>query len=221
MEVLKLARKKFTEYEIGLMKEISVNLKKILLLKDITQLEMSERTGIASSTISDYVNGRTLMSMGNLQLISDTLKIAKSDIFPDLFDQKPAFKEIPLIGTICAGNGLLADQNVEEYIHFPFPKKKQPDYALRVKGDSMLKVGIEDGDIVYMRHAQWADHNGQIVAALVNDGEDGMLKRIHWTENDSQIKLAPENDEYEAKMYYPNQIQICGVYMGHFKFSDI
>lgn len=93
------------------------------MLKGITQLELSERTGVASSTISDYVNGRTLMSMGNLQIISDTLKIAKSDIFPDLFEQHPRFREIPLLGTICAGNGLLADQNIEEYIHYPFPNK--------------------------------------------------------------------------------------------------
>lgn len=216
-----MARKKFTDYEIKLMKEISINLKKIIMLKGITQLELSERTGIASSTISDYVNGRTLMSMGNLQILSDTLKISKSDIFPDLFEQYPRFREIPLIGTICAGNGLLADQNIEEYIHYPFPNKKQPDYALRVKGDSMINIGIEDGDIVYMRHAQWADHNGQLVAALVNDSEEGFLKRIHWSENESQIKLTSENDKYEPRLYVPNQIQICGIYMGHFKIKDI
>lgn len=85
----------------------------------------------------------------------------------------------------------------------------------------MINIGITDGDIVYMRHAQWAEHNGQLVAALVNDSEEGFLKRIHWSENDSQIKLSPENDDYEAKFYVPNQIQICGIYMGHFKISDI
>ncbi|MNC08739.1 LexA repressor [compost metagenome] len=81
----------------------------------------------------------------------------------------------------------------------------------------MSGAGIEDGDIVYLRKAPWAEYNGQIVAALINDQEDGVLKRIKWTEGSSSIFLVPENTDYQTKELFPNEIKISGLYMGHFK----
>jgi len=211
-----MARSKYTEVEIGMIKDISINLKQILHLKGVSQTELSDKTGLSTSTISDYVLGKTLMSPGNLQKISDALNIPKSDINSSL-KKSQTYKSIPLIGTICAGEGLTAEQNVEDYIHYPFLSNQQPDYALKVKGDSMVGAGIESGDIVYMRYAQWADHNGQIVAALINGDEEGMLKRIKWSEGSPQIKLAPENPKHKTIEVLPNQVSICGIYMGHFR----
>lgn len=122
-----------------------------------------------------------------------------------------------MIGTICAGDGILAEQNIEDYVFYPFPGRKQPDYALRVKGDSMINAGIEDGDIVYMKKASWADYNGQIVASVIDDSSEGMLKRIKWTEGSATMQLIPENDNYEIRELPPNEFSICGIYMGHFK----
>ncbi len=84
----------------------------------------------------------------------------------------------------------------------------------------MINAGIEDGDVVYFRKAPWAENNGQIVAVIVNDQEEGMLKRIKWSEGSPAISLVPENDKYEIKEVYPNEITICGLYMGHFKTID-
>lgn len=214
-----MARKKYTEVEQQLIKDISINLKRLLIMKGVMQLELSEKTGLATSTISDYVNGKTLISAGNLQKISFALKVPKGDIDPT-FSGAQDFKNIPLIGTICAGDGMLADQNIEEYIHYPFQSKRQPDYALRVKGDSMTSAGIENGDIVYMRHSDWADHSNQIVAAIINDSQDGTLKRMKWSEGSNKIQLIPENENYETIEVFPNQVTVCGVYMGHFKPVD-
>ncbi|MDG0056938.1 helix-turn-helix domain-containing protein [Paenibacillus sp. P2(2022)] len=125
-------------------------------------------------------------------------------------------KPIPLIGTICAGDGIIADQNVEEYINYPFMKHKQPDYALRVKGDSMVNAGIQDGDIVFMRREAWAEFNGQIVAVIVN-GEEGVLKRMKWSEGSAKFNLVPENDSYQSMEVTPNEFIVCGVYVGHFR----
>lgn len=210
-----MARSKYTEVELNMIKDISVNLKRILFLKGTSQTELSEKAGLSTSTISDYVLGKTLMSPGNLQKIADALMVLKSDINTAFKKARP--NSIPIIGTICAGDGLLAEQNVEEYINFPLVNSRQPDYALRVKGDSMTGAGIESGDIVYMRYAQWADHNGQIVAALINGDEDGTLKRIKWTEGSPNIQLVPENNKYKIIEVLPNQIKVCGVYMGHFR----
>jgi SOS-response transcriptional repressor LexA/DNA-binding XRE family transcriptional regulator len=130
---------------------------------------------------------------------------------------KSGQKNIPLVGTICAGDGLLAYQNIEDHVFYPLKgSKKNPDFALHVKGESMVGAGIEDGDIVFLKQSPWAEYNGQIVAAIIN-GEDGTLKRMKWTEGSPKIQLLPENDMFEPIEVWPNEVQICGVYVGHFK----
>jgi len=214
-----MARPKYSEVEKKIMKGIALNLKAILKRKGMSQKELAEGIGLSTSVVSDYMNANILPTPGTIQSIADFLRVSKADIDPSFAGsgREATPNNIPLIGTICAGDGLLAEQNIEEYIHYPFQNKRQPDYALRVKGDSMIGAGIEDGDIVYMRHASWADYNGQIVAALIHDQEDGMLKRIRWSLDSPYIRLEPENEEYEVKEVRPNEITICGVYMGHFK----
>lgn len=180
--------------------------------------ELAKRTGIAKSTLSRYENQLRDFPVNDVGKFADALDTSIEYIL-GLGGEESTNQSIPLIGTICAGDGLLADQNIEEYIQYPFPNKRQPDYALRVKGDSMIGAGIEDGDIVYMRKATWAEYNGQIVAALIHEDEDGILKRMKWTEGSPVIQLIPENDKYETVEVYPNQVHVCGLYMGHFKIE--
>jgi repressor LexA len=219
-----MERGKHTEYEMKLRDTIARNLKKLLIEKRMTQKQLSETTGIPTSTISDYLNSKSLALPGNVQKIAFALKVSKAAIDPSFGEstvtplEHPAPK-IPLIGTICAGDGLLAEQNIEGYVYYPFPSKVQPDYALRVKGDSMSCVGINDGDIVYLREAKWADFNGQIVAALINDEEDGTLKRMKWSEGSPVIRLIPENENYKPIEVLPSDVKVCGVYIGHFTIS--
>jgi len=194
-------------------KEVINEIKKLREARGWSLDELSRRVGIAKSTLSRYESGQREFPINDIGKYADVFGVSVESL---LGIKKPT-TTIPLIGTICAGDGLLAEQNIEEYIHYPFRNKRQPDYALRVKGDSMIGAGIEDGDIVYMRYAQWADYNGQIVAALINDNEEGMLKRIHWSADSPLIRLAPENDEYQTIEVMPNEVTICGVYMGHFK----
>lgn len=125
-------------------------------------------------------------------------------------------KPIPLIGSICAGNGMIANEEIEEFINFPFLNDQQVDYALKVKGDSMKNAGIDDGDIVFLRKASWAEFNGQIVAVIIN-GEEGSLKRISWSEGTPRFTLSPENEAYQSVEVSPNELIICGVYAGHFR----
>lgn len=75
-----MARKKYSEVEAQLMKDISRNLKDVLNRKGVSQKELADKTELATSTISDYINARTLISPGNLQKISDALNVYKSDI---------------------------------------------------------------------------------------------------------------------------------------------
>jgi len=177
--------------------------------------ELARRVGVAKSTLSRYENEQREFPINDLGQYADVLGTTVEYLLG--IEVNRPVESIPLIGTICAGDGLLAEQNIEEYIYYPLQHKRRPDFALRVKGDSMIGAGIEDGDIVYFKKASWADYNGQIVAALINDQEEGMLKRIRWTNESPMIKLIPENDEYDTKEVLPNEVTICGVYMGHFK----
>lgn len=194
-------------------KEVISEIKKLREVRGWSLEELSRRVGVAKSTLSRYESGQREFPINDIGKYADIFNVSVENL---LGIKKPTLT-IPLIGTICAGDGLLAEQNIEEHIYYPLQSKRQPDYALRVKGDSMIGAGIEDGDIVYMRHAPWADYNGQIVAALINDQEDGTLKRIRWSTDSPLIRLEPENDEYDAIEVAPNQVTICGVYMGHFK----
>lgn len=196
-------------------KEIINLIKKLRESKGWSLEELARRVGVAKSTLSRYESGQREFPINDLGQYADVLGTTVEYLLG--IEKNSSGALIPLIGTICAGNGLLAEQNIEEYIYYPFPGKRQPDYALRVKGDSMIGAGIEDGDIVYMRRASWADYNGQIVAALIRDQEDGALKRIKWSSKSPKIQLIPENDKYEIIEVMPNEVTICGVYMGHFK----
>lgn len=149
----------------------------------------------------------------------DYLKSLLSKFSPKLgeyLDLVKNIKPIPLVGAICAGEGLIASENIEEYINYPFFKKRQPDFALRVSGDSMINAGINDGDIVFFHKSNWAEFNGQIVAVV--NGEEGVLKRLKWSEGTPKLTLSPENDLYQSMEVMPNEIIVCGVYAGHFTF---
>jgi repressor LexA len=220
-EYLNMERGKHTEFEIEIRDSIAKNLKVLLIKNSMSQQKLSKLTGIPTSTISDYVNSKSLAVPGNVQKMAFALKVSKDKIDPSFADNSPtpfdSVKSIPLVGTICAGDGLLAEQNIEGYVYYPYPGKAQPNFAVRVKGESMIDAGIEEGDLVYFRQASWADYNGQIVAALINDNEDGTLKRIKWSEGSPVFRLVPENEKYDTLEVYPNELKICGVYMGHFK----
>lgn len=196
-------------------KEVISLIKKLREERRMSLDELAKRVGVAKSTLSRYENGQRDFPINDIGKYADVLGTTIEHLLG--IEKTENENLVPLIGTICAGDGLLAEQNIEEYIHYPFPGKRQPDYALRVKGDSMIGAGIEDGDIVYMRHASWADYNGQIVAALINDNEEGTLKRIKWSSDSPKIQLIPENPDYDVIEVMPNEVTICGVYMGHFK----
>ncbi|SDJ09183.1 LexA family protein [Paenibacillus naphthalenovorans] len=196
-------------------KEVINIIKNLRERKGLSVEELARRIGIAKSTLSRYENGQREFPINDLGQYAKTLDTTVEYLLG--IEKNNQNSLIPLIGTICAGNGLLAEQNIEDYIHYPFQQKRQPDYALRVKGDSMIGAGIDDGDIVYMRNAQWAEYNGQIVAAIINDAQDGTLKRIKWSEGSPYIRLIPENEEYAEIEVLPREVMICGIYMGHFK----
>jgi repressor LexA len=94
--------------------------------------------------------------------------------------------------TVAAGSPILAEQNVESY--FPLSAdiipKGEPSFILKVKGDSMINIGILDGDHVLVHQCSTAN-NGDIVVAMTDEGE--VTLKTFYKEKD-HIRLQPEND---------------------------
>jgi len=99
---------------------------------------------------------------------------------------------VPLVGTVTAGQPILAVESIEDYIPVPINSRGRELFALRVRGDSMINASIEDGDLVIVEKTPVAE-NGDIIVALMDD--EATVKRF-FKEN-GHFRLQPENDNYE------------------------
>ena len=101
---------------------------------------------------------------------------------------------VPVVGQVAAGQPVLAEENIDEYVQVPrLAGGDEAEYVLTVTGDSMIGAGIQHGDHVVVRTQDTA-RDGDIVVALVGDSE-ATVKRF-FKESD-HVRLQPENDELE------------------------
>ena len=97
---------------------------------------------------------------------------------------------IPLIGTVTAGSPILAVENLEGYYPVPYDYKSDSElFMLRVRGESMINVGILNGDKIIVKKQETAE-NGDIVVALLDD--EATVKRFY--KKDGKLIFHPEND---------------------------
>ena len=102
-------------------------------------------------------------------------------------------ESLPLLGSVAAGQPILAEENVEEYVPVPtLAGGSDGDYLLRIRGESMKNAGIVEDDLVVV-HQQDTAQQGDIVVALL--GEEATVKR-YFRESD-HIRLQPENETME------------------------
>lgn len=112
--------------------------------------------------------------------------------------------QVPLLGTVAAGEPILAIESVEDYIPFTADGRNARDYfALRVKGESMINAAILDGDIIVSRRTSVAE-NGEIVVALVDDS--ATVKRFY--KEKGRFRLQPENDTMDPILV--DEVSILG-----------
>lgn len=157
------------------------------------------------STATAYSYLEKLRSQGLL----DKTPLKKRAI--TLTKKKNDFKSIPILGTIRAGVPIFAVENLEGYC--PLPNEfasSENDFALKVSGDSMIKAGIYDSDIIIVAQQNTAQ-NGEIVVALIDDS--ATVKRFFKRKN--EIILHPENDDMQDMIY--KDVIILGVVKGLFR----
>lgn len=120
--------------------------------------------------------------------------------------------ELPVVGNVAAGLPILAEQNVTETI--PLPTEIVGDsssFLLKVRGDSMIEIGINDGDYVAVKE-QPTCNNGDIVVAIVDDG--ATVKRFF--KEKGHVRLQPENSSMEPIIVREN-VSIAGKVVAVFR----
>ena len=175
--------------------EILDFLKKEILMKGYPPAvrEICEAVHL-KSTSSVHSHLETLEKNGYIR--RDPTKPRAIEIMDDSFNYlrtETEIASIPVIGTVAAGQPLLEVENITDY--FPFPANLLPNketFILRVKGDSMINMGILDGDYIIVEQTNTAQ-NGEVIVALVDDS--ATVKRFY--AEDGHFRLQPENDFME------------------------
>ena len=159
------------------------------------------------STSSVHSHLETLEKNGYIR--RDPTKPRTIEIIDDCFNlTRRELVNVPMIGTVAAGQPILAEENIENY--FPIPVELLPNvqtFMLRVKGESMIDAGIFDGDQIIVKQQEYA-HNGEIVVALIEDS--ATVKRFY--KENGYYRLQPENEALEPIIV--DEVQILGVVIG-------
>lgn len=163
------------------------------------------------STSSVHSHLETLEKNGYIR--RDPTKPRAIEIMDDTFNlNRREMVNVPILGNVAAGEPLFAEENIEDY--FPIPAEMVPNsevFMLHVRGESMINVGILDGDNVLVQQQSTAK-DGNMVVALV---EDSATVKTFYKE-DGYIRLQPENDTMEP-IIVPD-CQILGKVFGIFRF---
>lgn len=163
------------------------------------------------STSSVHAHLETLEKNGYIR--KDPTKPRAIEILDDTFNlTRREVVNVPLVGNVAAGMPILATENIENY--FPIPSEFMPNqdvFMLHVKGDSMINVGILDGDNILVRQQNTAS-NGEIVVALV---DDSATVKTFYKEN-GYYRLQPENDHMDPILV--DDVSILGIVFGVFRF---
>ncbi|MCI5596308.1 MAG: transcriptional repressor LexA [Lachnospiraceae bacterium] len=172
--------------------------------------EICQAVGL-KSTSSVHSHLESLEKNGYIR--RDPTKPRAIEILDDSFQMvRREMVNVPVVGTVAAGQPILAEQNIDSY--YPIPAEFMPNeqtFILKVKGDSMVNAGILNGDSVVVKQQSTA-HNGEIVVALV---EDSATVKTFYKE-DGHIRLQPENDTMDPIIV--DDCQILGKVFGVFRF---
>ena len=166
-----------------------------------------------SSTATMFVHLKNLTSKGYINQAGSKSRTIELNV-PNEYDKKTDnVINVPLLGKVAAGNPIEAIERPNEF--FSLPKEliplKTEVFTLEVNGDSMINIGIYDGDIVIVKRSNTAN-NGEIVVAMTDENEV-TLKRFFKESN--HIRLQPENDYLEPIIL--NNVTILGKAIGLYR----
>ena len=156
--------------------------------------EIGEEVGLKSpSTVHFHLKGLEgagLITKAEGKTRAITVVGAPAHPVREELDPRP--DRVPVVGNVAAGAPILAEECVEDYLTFDTGGRAGEYFALRVRGESMLRAGILPGDLVVV-HRQQECRSGEIVVALFED--EATVKTLR--RKDGKTWLMPENPDYE------------------------
>lgn len=184
---------------------------------ELTQEELGKKMGVGKAAVNKWENGHVKnLKRTTIKKMAELFEIPASTFIDGELSgvyNSDLISNIPLIGTIAAGAPILAEENIED--HFYIDAKVKADFALRIKGDSMIDAGIFENDVVFLR-CQEDLENGQIGAVLVED--EATLKKFYRDGN--TIVLQSENDKYRPIILTNGNVRILGKLVAVLNFKD-
>lgn len=204
----------------GLVDTFSNRLNTAMRIRNIKATELSAKTGIAKSSLSEYINGKYEAKQDGVYLLARALDVNEAwlmgldvpmeRVTDDVLKKIGAIPlseintiKIPVLGTVKAGYNYLAQENIIDYISFNVDGlDKENYYALYVTGDSMTPL-FDDGDIVIV-HKQDDFENGDNCVVLIN-GEEATIKKVY--KGNTGIELKAVNLYYPPKIFTEEEIR--------------
>ena len=190
--------------------------------RNISQEELAEMVGYKSfTTIQKWETGDSEPNMGVLRQLADIFHLSISELVETDLENKssdrhlpsniilPSAHKLPIMGTICAGDGVVCEDDYQGTFIVDIDVKA--DYCLRVKGDSMIGANIYDGDIVFISKS-YDFVQDQIYAIERLDYNEASLKRV--TQDGDTLILNPCNPEYHAMVTDYEEVRIIGRCVG-------
>ena len=163
----------------------------------------------STSTVHTYL--ARLEEKGVIQKSAGKSRTIRVD---DATADKGSTVRVPILGKVAAGMPILAVENYDGYIDFPRPSSRNNSndlFALRVQGESMIEIGIMDGDLIVVEKASTAN-DGDIVVALVED--EATVKTFY--RETGRFRLQPENSTMEP--IYATELIILGKVVASMRF---
>lgn len=202
-----------------MLKRVAENIKTMRLSRQLTQRELAKRLGISSSTIAMWETAKREPDFESLEALADEFNVPLASITgePTEQDLEPISEikmhRVKLLGAVAAGEPIDDKAFPDEYVHAPM----QADFALLVKGDSMVPTYLE-GDIVYCKSCPALPYDGAVVVLRTIDGECCIK---HAIQTDHGVVIMSDNPAYTAKLIPPDlQPEVVGIPVGYTRMYE-
>lgn len=208
--------------KLGNREVMAQNIQYYMDLNGKTRNDVCEALNIKYTTFSDWVNAKTYPRIDSIELMANYFGIDKSDLVEDrtatnsdndYSDVKnlihPSAYRIPIVGKICAGDGCFVIE--EKMGYFAIDHTIKADFALIVKGDSMIDIDINDGDIVLIKKV-YDYYDGKIYAIRLIDENEATIKKCYF--EDDKVIMQPCNPEFKPMIADGKNVSVVGECVG-------
>ena len=175
---------------------LAENIVRILKQRKMSQNELARQMGMSPTNVNKWCRGLVAPRNDAIEKMCRVLNVSRAELLSDMTAisnlSVPAAYPLSILGTICAGDGIIAEQSFDGY--FFVDNSIRADYCLRIEGDSMRDAGIHHADIAFIRKS-YSLKDGSIYAVVFGDDNSATLKQVY-QQGDDTLVLCPCNPRY-------------------------